>query len=83
MKSPVVKRSIVLAGHKTSVSLEDEFWKGMKEIAGKRLITLSTLVDTIAAQRQRAIFRRRSGSSCWSTIGTKSPKLKVAGGFLN
>ena len=52
MKSPVVKRSIVLAGHKTSVSLEDEFWKGMKEIAGKRLITLSTLVDTIAAQRQ-------------------------------
>ena len=53
MKSPVVKRSIVLAGHKTSVSLEDEFWKGMKEIAGKRLITLSTLVDTIAAQRQQ------------------------------
>ena len=28
MKSPVVKRSIVLAGHKTSVSLEDQFWKG-------------------------------------------------------
>ena len=29
MKSPVVKRSIVLAGHKTSVSLEDEFWRGL------------------------------------------------------
>jgi hypothetical protein len=28
MKSPVVKRSIVIAGHKTSVSLEDAFWKG-------------------------------------------------------
>jgi predicted DNA-binding ribbon-helix-helix protein len=27
MKSPVVKRSIVIAGHKTSVSLEDAFWK--------------------------------------------------------
>jgi predicted DNA-binding ribbon-helix-helix protein len=53
MKSPVVKRSIVLAGHKTSVSLEDEFWRGLKEIAGKRLITLSTLVDTIDAQRQQ------------------------------
>ena len=53
MKSPVVKRSIVLAGHKTSVSLEDEFWKGLKEIAGKRLMTLSTLVDTIDAQRQQ------------------------------
>ena len=53
MKSPVVKRSIVLAGHKTSVSLEDEFWKGLKEIACKRLMTLSTLVDTIDAQRQQ------------------------------
>ena len=34
MKSPVVKRSIVIANHKTSVSLEDAFWKGLKEIAG-------------------------------------------------
>ena len=53
MKSPVVKRSIVLAGHKTSVSLEDEFWMGLKEIAGKRLMTLSTLVDRIDAHRQQ------------------------------
>ena len=53
MKSPVVKRSIVLRGHKTSVSLEDEFWKGLKEVAGKRLMTLSTLVDGIDAQRQQ------------------------------
>jgi predicted DNA-binding ribbon-helix-helix protein len=53
MKSPVVKRSIVLAGHKTSVSLEDEFWRGMKEIAGTRLMTLSTLVDAIDSQRQQ------------------------------
>ena len=52
MKSPVVKRSIVLAGHKTSVSLEDAFWSGLKEIAGRRLMTLSTLVDSIDAQRQ-------------------------------
>ena len=29
MKSPVVKRSIVVAGHKTSVSLEEAFWNGM------------------------------------------------------
>ena len=53
VKSPVVKRSIVLQGHKTSVSLEDEFWKGLKEIAGKRLITLSVLVDGIDANRQQ------------------------------
>jgi predicted DNA-binding ribbon-helix-helix protein len=33
--------------------LEDEFWKGLKEIAGKRLMTLSTLVDGIDVQRQQ------------------------------
>ena len=43
MKSPVVKRSIVIAGHKTSVSLEDAFWKGLKEIANGRELTLSDL----------------------------------------
>jgi predicted DNA-binding ribbon-helix-helix protein len=36
MKSPVVKRSIVIDGHKTSVSLEEAFWNGMKEISGAR-----------------------------------------------
>jgi predicted DNA-binding ribbon-helix-helix protein len=52
MKSPVVKRSIVVAGHKTSVSLEDAFWKGLKEIADERDITLSDLVSTIDTDRQ-------------------------------
>jgi predicted DNA-binding ribbon-helix-helix protein len=52
MKSPVVKRSIVIAGHKTSVSLEDAFWRGLKEIAGGRDMTLSDLVATIDTDRQ-------------------------------
>jgi predicted DNA-binding ribbon-helix-helix protein len=47
MTSPVVKRSIVIAGHKTSVSLEDEFWKCLKEIATGRNLTLSDLVASI------------------------------------
>lgn len=47
MKSPVVKRSIVIAGHKTSVSLEDGFWLGLKEIAAGRKLTLSELVASI------------------------------------
>ena len=51
MKSPVVKRSIVIAGHKTSVSLEDAFWKGLKEIANSRQMTLSDLVATIDTDR--------------------------------
>jgi predicted DNA-binding ribbon-helix-helix protein len=52
MKSLVVKRSIVIAGHKTSVSLEEAFWRGLKEIAGGRKTTLSALVATIDTDRQ-------------------------------
>ncbi len=52
MKSPVVKRSIVIAGHKTSVSLEDAFWKGLKEIADARGMTLSDIVANIDSQRR-------------------------------
>src|SRR4051812_30345987 len=52
MKSPVVKRSIVVAGHKTSVSLEDALWKGLKEIAGQRGMTLSELVASIDSDRR-------------------------------
>ncbi|MGL5167901.1 MAG: ribbon-helix-helix domain-containing protein [Afipia sp.] len=53
MKSPVVKRSIVVAGHKTSVSLEEAFWNGMKEIASARSLTLSELVGEIDGGRQQ------------------------------
>jgi predicted DNA-binding ribbon-helix-helix protein len=52
MKSQVVKRSIVIAGHKTSVSLEDAFWNGLKEIAGGREVPLSDLVSSIDGDRR-------------------------------
>ena len=52
MKSPVVKRSIVIAGHKTSVSLEDAFWRGLKDIATSRHVTLSDLVGSIDSERK-------------------------------
>jgi predicted DNA-binding ribbon-helix-helix protein len=52
MKSPVAKRSIVLAGHKTSVSLEDAFWEGVKEIAKARRVTLSDLIGGIDTERE-------------------------------
>jgi predicted DNA-binding ribbon-helix-helix protein len=52
MKSSIVKRSIVIGGHKTSVSLEDPFWNALKEIAGDRDTTLSDLVAIIDSDRQ-------------------------------
>ncbi len=51
MKSLVVKRSIVVAGHKTSVSLEDAFWRGLKEIASDRGLTLSEMAAAIDSGR--------------------------------
>jgi predicted DNA-binding ribbon-helix-helix protein len=53
MNSTVVKRSIVIAGHKTSVSLEDAFWKALKEIAIGRGTTLSNLVTSIDVERRQ------------------------------
>jgi predicted DNA-binding ribbon-helix-helix protein len=51
MESPVVKRSIVIAGRKTSVSLEDAFWSALKEIASARDLTLTALVGGIDSGR--------------------------------
>jgi predicted DNA-binding ribbon-helix-helix protein len=53
MKSLVVKRSIVIGGHKTSVSLEEPFWLGLKEIAHHQQMTLSTMVGNIDTKRQQ------------------------------
>ena len=53
MKSTVAKHSIVIAGHRTSVSLEDEFWEGLREIANGRDTTLMELVSTIDAGRRQ------------------------------
>ena len=54
MKSPIVKRSIVIGGHKTSVSLEDAFWRGLKEIARDQRVTLSKMVADIDRSRQQS-----------------------------
>ena len=54
MRSAIVKRSIVIAGHKTSVTLEDEFWSALKEIARSRKVTLSDLVAEVDTHRRQA-----------------------------
>ncbi len=48
----VVKRSVVVGGHKTSVSLEDAFWTSLKDIATRRGMTLSSQIDTIDRNRK-------------------------------
>jgi predicted DNA-binding ribbon-helix-helix protein len=53
MKSSIIKRSIVIVGHKTSVSLENEFWEAMKTIASQRQLTLPELAGLIDTKRQQ------------------------------
>ena len=53
MKSSIVKRSVVIDGHKTSVSLEDLFWSNLKKIAHTQQTTLSELVSKIDGTREQ------------------------------
>jgi predicted DNA-binding ribbon-helix-helix protein len=48
------KRSITIADHKTSISLENEFWDSLKEISVERGMSLGSLVAAIDADRQHA-----------------------------
>ena len=50
--SDIKKHSIALAGHKTSISLEDEFWKSLREIAHERGTTLPRLIEEIDMERK-------------------------------
>ena len=52
MKSSIVKRSVVINRHKTSVSLEDSFWNDLREIARYQRVTVSKLLENIDKERQ-------------------------------
>ena len=52
LPSQVLKRSINIGGHKTSVSLEDGFWRALREIAVIQNLRVSELVSRIAKNRQ-------------------------------
>ena len=54
MKSEVIKRSVAIAGHKTSVTLEDSFWEALRDIAAAESRTLSQVLGEIDGGRQSA-----------------------------
>ena len=82
MKSPVVKRSIVVAGHKTSVSLEDAFWGALKDIATAQNMTLSELVASIDADRKQgnlsSAIRLHVLDHFRSLSGSRTPQVREA-----
>jgi len=52
MKTAVIKRTIRIGGRTTSISLEDEFWYGLLEIAVYKKMTVPTLVERIGDKRK-------------------------------
>jgi predicted DNA-binding ribbon-helix-helix protein len=86
----VVKRSVVVGGHKTSVSLEDAFWTSLKDIATRRGLPLSTQIDAIDRTRKTANlssairlfvldhFRTRAVTSVF--IGERQPSPSIVPG---
>ena len=50
----VVKRSLVIAGHRTSVSLEDAFWHRLCRIAAERELSVNALAAIVDASRGTA-----------------------------
>jgi predicted DNA-binding ribbon-helix-helix protein len=49
-----VKRSFTIAGHSTSISLEEPFWRGLKEAAAAQACSVAALVERIDAERAEA-----------------------------
>jgi predicted DNA-binding ribbon-helix-helix protein len=74
--APPKKRSVLIAGHATSISLEPMFWKALDEAARERGCAVNSLVAEIDAERLNArptpnltsairqwLFERRTGSN--------------------
>ena len=51
MGEGVVKRSVSIAGHRTSISLEEPFWEGLREIAARESLSVQALIGRIDAER--------------------------------
>jgi predicted DNA-binding ribbon-helix-helix protein len=68
----VVKRSLVIAGHRTSISLEDAFWDRLRGIAAERGLSLNRLAAMVDASRGganlssaiRVFVLEAEGASC-------------------
>ena len=83
-RANAIKRSVYVDGHKTSVSLENEFWDGLCEVARHKNLTASALVATIASDRNSnnlssAVrvfvlnhFRTQGGRKCFQTIPART-----------
>ncbi|MBV8763437.1 MAG: ribbon-helix-helix domain-containing protein [Hyphomicrobiales bacterium] len=61
--SAIVKRSVTIAGHATSVSLEEAFWTGLSRIAQAEGVSVAALLRRIDATRPQGIFATNLSSA--------------------
>ena len=54
MNTRTQKRSLTIAGHRTSISLEDAFWDALKDVARARGLSVAELVEEIDKDRGNA-----------------------------
>ena len=55
LEHAVRKRSVAIAGHRTSVSLEEPFWAALREIAAERGVSLAALLTEIDRSRRGSL----------------------------
>jgi predicted DNA-binding ribbon-helix-helix protein len=80
MRSPAIKRrTVIIAGCKTNVSIEDEFWKSLREIADGRDQTMYGLVADIDAKRR---FSNLSSALCLFVLQYYRDELAWRGGMV-
>jgi len=91
MNTAVIKRSIILGGRKTSISLENEFWNALRTIATARNISITELVEQIERDRETInlssairtfVFNnsRESGPMASRRVTPDSKHLRARGG---
>jgi predicted DNA-binding ribbon-helix-helix protein len=88
MKSLIVKRSVMIGGHKTSVSLEDPFWSDLKRIARTQQAPMSKVIADIDNTRQRGnlssairlfvLDQIRNSSVVGHQVGNDLPRVPVS-----
>ena len=83
MQSSVVKRSVVIDGHKTSVSLEDLFWTDLKTIAHAQQMTLSALVAKIDGTREQSNLSSAIRLFVLHHFSNEDKRMDVATGHLS
>jgi predicted DNA-binding ribbon-helix-helix protein len=75
----VVKRSLVIAGHRTSISLEDAFWRRLRRIAADRGVSLNRLAAMIDASRGGANLSSAIRVFVLEAEAAESPRRDPAG----